>query len=246
MAKEITSDGITTTIKDNGITQTISDGNYSADTQNTSKIHSQSGRVESATSRNVETNGNSQEYCWTRGVTCEANVKVVGNPDQFEGSNLRKIHNHLKELAGLLVQRGDNSRSLTLPKLPTIDFKKIVSKMSSSTATSLSIPTPNIKSWEDIPIHAAKIASYIQTVGISNTMEQAARAAALEIERQAMQQAINIKHQAKNMKDQLEIKPAAGSESTQDLDEIPEYNIDRKTVYGTIDFELLTELEKNV
>jgi hypothetical protein len=59
MGKEIKSDGITTTISDNGVTQTISDGNYSADTRNTSKIHSQSGRIESATSRNIETNGNS-------------------------------------------------------------------------------------------------------------------------------------------------------------------------------------------
>ena len=40
MGKEIKSDGITTTISDNGVTQTISDGNYSADTRNTSKIHS--------------------------------------------------------------------------------------------------------------------------------------------------------------------------------------------------------------
>ena len=40
MGKEIISDGITTTINDNGTIQTISDGNYSADTKNTSKIHS--------------------------------------------------------------------------------------------------------------------------------------------------------------------------------------------------------------
>lgn len=160
MGKEIKSDGITTTISDNGVTQTISDGNYSADTRNTSKIHSQSGRVESATSRNIETNGNSQEYCWSRGVTCESNVKVVGNPEQFEGSVLNKIHDSLSELASLLVQREDNSRSLSLPSLPKLDFTSITSAMSSSVASSLTPPTPNIKSWEDIAIHAAKMAAW--------------------------------------------------------------------------------------
>jgi hypothetical protein len=40
MGKEIKSDGINTTINDNGNIQNISDGNYSANTKNTSKIHS--------------------------------------------------------------------------------------------------------------------------------------------------------------------------------------------------------------
>lgn len=246
MGKEIKSDGITTTISDNGVTQTISDGNYSADTRNTSKIHSQSGRIESATSRNIETNGNSQEYCWSRGVTCEANVKVVGNPDQFEGSVLNKIHESLSEFAALLVQREDNSRSLSLPSLPKLDFASITSTMSSSVASSLSPPTPNIKSLEDIAIHTAKMAEWTSSVNAANIAERAARAAALQIERQVMQQAENLKNAADNLVDMVSGNSLAGSTATQDITENPEYNIDRKTVYGTIDMEYLTNLEKLV
>lgn len=246
MGKEIKSDGITTTISDNGVTQTISDGNYSADTRNTSKIHSQSGRVESATSRNIETNGNSQEYCWSRGVTCESNVKVVGNPEQFEGSVLNKIHDSLSELAALLVQRGDNSRSLSLPSLPKIDYAKITSTMSSSLSSSLSPPTPNIKSFEDIAIYTAKMTEWVGSINSANIAERAARSAALQIERQVMQQAENIKSAGENLGDMLSGNPFAGSTATQDITENAEYNIDRKTVYGTVDMEYLTNLEKLV
>lgn len=246
MGKKIKSDGITTTISDNGVTQTISDGNYSADTRNTSKIHSQSGRVESATSRNIETNGNSQEYCWSRGVTCESNVKVVGNPEQFEGSVLNKIHDSLSELASLLVQREDNSRSLSLPSLPKLDFASITSSMSSSVASSLTPPTPNIKSWEDIAIHAAKMAEWAGQVNGANIAERAARAAALQVERQVMQQAENIKSAGDNLGDMLSGNSLAGSTATQDNAENAEYNIDRKTVYGTTDMEYITHLERYV
>lgn len=246
MGKEIISDGITTTINDNGTIQTISDGNYSADTKNTSKIHSQSGRIESATSRNVETNGNSQEYCWTRGVTCESNIKVVGNPEQFEGSTLNKIHNHLSELAALMVQPGDNRRSLSLPSLPKIDFTKITSSMSSSISSSLAPPTPNIKSFSDIAIYSAKIAAWVGSVNAANVTERAARAASLEIERQVMQQEENLKDSAENMKEMLSKNPLAGSTSTQDIDGIPEPNIDRKTIYGAVDMDYLTNLQRNI
>ena len=246
MGKEIKSDGINTTINDNGNIQNISDGNYSANTKNTSKIHSQSGRIESATSRNIETNGNSQEYCWTRGVTCESNVKVVGNPDQFEGSTLKKIHKHLNELAALIVQPGDNRRSLASPSLPKIDFAKVTSTMSSSISSSLAPPTPNIKTWEDIAIHAAKFAAWVGTVSGANIAERAARAAALEIERQVMQQAENLKDAAEDMKEKFIKNPFAGSASTQDADETPKPNIERKTVFGAVDMDYLTNLEKNV
>lgn len=246
MGKEIKSDGITTTISDNGVVQSISDGNYSADTKNTSKIHSQSGRVESATSRNVETTGNSQEYCWTRGVTCESNVKVVGNPEQFEGSTLNKIHEHLSELAALLVQPGDNRRSLSLPSLPKLDFTKITSSMTSSMSASLSPPTPYIKSWDDIATYTANFAEWFGKINASNVRERATRAAALEIERQALQQEENIRSASENVKDILTRNPLVGSTSTQDIAKTPEYNIDRRTVYGTIDMDYITNLEKNV
>lgn len=246
MGKEIKSDGINTTINDNGNVQTISDGNYSANTKNTSKIHSQSGRIESATSRNVETNGNSQEYCWTRGVTCEASLKVVGNPDQFEGSTLRKIHAHLNELAALMVQPGDNRKSLSLPSLPKLNFAKITSSMSSSLSSSLAPPTPNIKSWEDIAIHAAKFAAWAGSVNASNIAYRAAKAGALEIERQVMQQKENLEDATEDLKELFTKNPFAGSASTQDIEEIPENNIDRQTVYNSVDMDYLTNLERNV
>jgi hypothetical protein len=40
--------------------------------------------------------------------------------------------------------------------------------------------------------------------------------------------------------------PFAGSASTQDADEIPKPNIERKTVFGAVDMDYLTNLEKNV
>ena len=233
MGKEVKSDGIITTISDNGSTQTISDANYSADTKNTSKIHSQSGRIESATSRNIEINGNSQEYCWARGITCESNVKVVGNPEQFEGSILNKIHDSLSELASLLVQRGDNSRSLSLPGLPKIDYAKITSTMSSSLSASLSPPTPNIKTLDDIATYAAEFESWASQVNAANVAERSARAAALQAERTQMQQKLNVDG------------ALGGSSATQDLG-VPEYNTDRKTVYGTTDMEYITNLERYV
>ena len=173
-------------------------------------------------------------------------MKVVGNPEQFEGSSLNKIHNHLSELAALMVQPGDNRRSLSLPSLPKIDFEKITSSMTSSVASSLTPPTPNIKSWDDIAIYTAKISTWMLSVNAANVAEKAIRAAALEIERQMMQQEENLNDAAENMKEMLSKNPFAGSTSTQDFDEIPEPNIDRKTVYGTVDMDYLTNLERNI
>ena len=173
-------------------------------------------------------------------------MKVVGNPEQFEGSSLNKIHNHLSELAALMVQPGDNRRSLSLPSLPKIDFEKITSSMTSSVASSLTPPTPNVKSWADIAIYTAKISTWVVSVNAANIAERAIRAAALEIERQMMQQEENLSDSAENMKEMLSKNPFAGSTSTQDIDEIPEPNIDRKTVYGTVDMDYLTNLERNI
>ena len=91
MSNKITSDGINTTIEYNGVREVISDGNYSAETSNVRKTHSNSGIQETGTQKNIDIRGNSQETCYTRGVTCEADIKIVGNPDQFDGKNYRKL-----------------------------------------------------------------------------------------------------------------------------------------------------------
>ena len=115
MSKTITSDGINTTIEYNGVKEVVSDGNYSANTPNVNKIHSESGIEFTANQLNIDIKGNEQETCYTKGVTCESSIKVVGNPDQFDGSNYRKLHNALCELSALVVQQGNDKKSLGFP-----------------------------------------------------------------------------------------------------------------------------------
>ena len=245
MGETFISDGTNIEFKGDGRNWKSSDGNFSTDTKNTSTICSQSGRVESATSRNVETNGNSQEYCWTRGITCESSVKVVGNPDQFEGSTLNKIHDSLTELASLMVQKRDNSASVSLPGLPKLDFAAMTSTLTSSLSSSMAIPTPNIKSLEDIPIHAGKVAAYVSTINASNMAERSARAVALEAERQSIQKTENMLNASEVMLERLAKNPFAGSVSTQDIAEPLSFTIDRQTVYGTVNMDYTTSLERN-
>lgn len=244
MGETYTSDGLHAEFKGDGRNWKSSDGNFSADTKNTSTICSQSGRVESATSRNVEINGNSQEYCWTRGITCESSVKVVGNPDQFEGSTLNKIHDSLTELASLMVQKRDNSASVSLPGLPKLDLVAMTSTMTSSLSSTMTIPTPNIKSWEDIPNYTSKVSAYVSAINASNEAERTTRAVALDAERKALHKTEHMLNASEVMLERLNKNPYAGSLSTQDITEPLSFTTDRQTVLGTVNMDHTTSLQK--
>lgn len=246
MSNKITSDGINTTIEYNGVREVISDGNYSAETSNVRKTHSNSGIQETGTQRNIDIRGNSQENCYTRGVTCEADIKIIGNPDQFDGKNYRKLQKALSELAGLVVQSGDDKKSLKLPPLPSLDFSKIVNNMTSEFSSKNPPPVPQIKSLSDVGIFMAEMTKWQTECYTSDIAERALRAAKLEAERQYMQYEENLISQANEMIDSVENLFSSGSQATEDREEKASYNIDRKTLFQTIPFEYITELEKKL
>ena len=246
MSNKITSDGINTTIEYNGVREVISDGNYSAETSNVRKTHSNSGIQETGTQRNIDIRGNSQETCYTRGVTCESDIKIIGNPEQFDGKNYRKLQKALSELAGLVVQSGDDKKSLKLPPLPSLDFSKIVNSMTSEFSSKNPPPVPQIKSLSDVGIFIADITKWKTECYTSDVAERALRAAKLEAERQYMQYEENLISQANEMIDSIENLFSSGSQATEDREEKASYNIDRKTLFQTIPFEYITELEKKL
>lgn len=246
MSNKITSDGINTTIEYNGVREVISDGNYSAETSNVRKTHSNSGIQETGTQRNIDIRGNSQETCYTRGVTCESDIKIIGNPEQFDGKNYRKLQKALSELAGLVVQSGDDKKSLKLPPLPSLDFSKLVNSMTSEFSSKNPPPVPQIKSLSDVGIFMAKMAKWQAECYTSDIAERALRAAKLEVERQYMQYEENLISQANEMIDSVENLFSSGSQATEDRAEKASYNIDRKTLFQAIPFEYITELEKKL
>lgn len=250
MARKYTSDGINTTLEYGyGVRETISDGNYSADTGSVRKTHSASGLQESATQRNVDVQGNSQETCYSRGVTCESNVKVVGNPDQFDGAYYRKAHKALGELAALLVQPGDDKKSSEMPDFPSIDFPKVLSNMSSAFAATTPPPTPHIKKFADIGTYVKQMASWYSNFLSADKAEVALRAGQLELEKQATQQVENIKAQAQETLNSAEtmLKGGipSGSGATEDRDKKVSYNIETKTVLNTVNQDYLIEVERH-
>lgn len=250
MARKYTSDGINTTLEYGfGVRENISDGNYSADTGSVRKTHSASGLQESATQRNVDVQGNSQETCYSRGVTCESNVKVVGNPDQFDGAYYRKAHKALGELAALLVQPGDDKKSSSMPSFPSLDFPKVLSNMSSSFAATTPPPTPHIKKFADIGTYIGSLGSWYGNFISADSAEVALRAGQLELEKQGTQQLENIKAQAQETLNSAETMlkggiPAGGG-STEDRDGEVSYNIETKTVLNTVNQDYLIEVERH-
>ena len=249
MTKKITSDGINTSIEYNGVKEVISDGNYSAQTKNVNKTHSVSGIEETGSQRNVDIKGNSQETCYTRGVTCEANIKVVGNPDQFDGTNYRKVHKALGELAGIVVQQGDDKQSLDFPSFPSIDFGRVLENMSSSYPATTPPPTPHISNLLDAGLFVAEIGAWYAGYISADAAELALRAGKLEIERQIMQSYENIKTQGEKAIEAIEnldFSALFGGTATEDKDKEISYNIDRKTLYTSVNSEYITELEKNL
>ena len=250
MARKYTSDGINTTLEYGfGVRENVSDGNYSADTGSVRKTHSASGLQESATQRNVDIQGNSQESCYSRGVTCESNVKVVGNPDQFDGAYYKKAHKALAELASLLTQPGDDKKSASTPDFPAIDFPQVLSNMSSSYAATKPPPTPHIKKLADIGTYLGEMASWYSGFLSADSAEVALRAGQLEVEKQATQQVENIKAQAQetinSAETMLEGGIPAGSGATQDRNKKVSYNIETKTVLNTVNQDYLIEVERH-
>lgn len=249
MSKKITSDGINTSIEYNGVKEVISDGNYSAQTSNVYKTHSVSGIEETATQRNVDIKGNSQETCYTRGVTCESNIKVVGNPDQFDGTNFRKVHKALGELAGLVVQQGDDKKSLDFPSFPSIDFGRVMENMSSAYPATVPPPTPHISNLLDAGLFVAEIGVWYAGYISADTAELALRAAKTEVERQIMQSYENAKSQGEKIieaVENLDFSSLFGSSATEDKDKEISYNIDRKTLYTSVNPDYIIELEKQL
>lgn len=250
MARKYTSDGINTTLEyGHGVKENISDGNYSADTGSVRKTHSASGLQESATQRNVDITGNSQENAYTRGVTCEANIRVVGNPDQFDGTYYKKAHKALGELSGILVQSGDDKKQMAMPSFPSIDFNKVLSNMSSSYAAKTPPPTPHIKKLADIGTYISEMAKWFSGFLSADSAEVALRAGKMELEKQAKQQIENIKAHAQETLNSAEALLSggvpSGSGATEDRDKQVSYTIDSSTLLNSVNQDYLNEVERH-
>jgi hypothetical protein len=250
MARKYTSDGINTTLEYGfGVRETVSDANYSADTGSVRKTHSESGIQETATQRNVDIKGNSQETYYTRGVTCESSIKVVGNPDQFDGAYYKKAHKALAELAALLTQPGDDKKSSSMPSFPSIDLKQAIGNMSSSYAATNPPPTPHISKASDVMDYLSAIGKWFGNYVSADSAEVAMRAGQLELEKQANQQLENAKAQAQETINSAEAILSggipAGSGATEDRNKEVSYEIDQKTVLNTVNQDHLIEIQRH-
>lgn len=246
MSTKITSNGHDVKLEYNGVTERVStNGNYSTNTQSVAKSNAETVQV-TANQRNVDIKGNSQENCYTRGITCEAEIKIVGNPNQFDPKYHNKLQRAQAELAGLLVQSGDDRKSVKPPLLPTFDFAKIVSSMTSEFSSKNPPPIPNIKSWYDVGPYLAKFAKWKTECYTADTAYKALKAAKLEAESQYMQYQENLISQANEMIERFENLFESGSPASEDREKDAKPNIDRTTLFQTIPFEYITELEKNL
>lgn len=246
MSEEIKSDGFTLKRNCNGVTETVSSsGFYSANTPEVFKTNSETIQ-ETANQRNVDIRGNSQETCFTRGVTCEADIKVVGNPNQFDPKYHNKLHRAQTELAALLVQSGDDAKSVKPPLMPNFDFSKIISSFTSEFSSKNPPPVPNIKSWYDVGPYLADMAVWKTECYTADTAYKALKAAKLEAESQYMQYEENLKAAANDMIERFENLFESGSPATEDRKKDAKPNIDRKTLYQTIPFSHITEIEKHL
>lgn len=226
----VTSNGNTTTVERNGVTQNISFGEYSATTPLTSIQCSHSGVRVNGSSRNVDITGNSQENYAGRGLTCEYSIRVVGSPELFEATAQIAADNALNDLVGLMLQPGDDRNFQMGDLIPKLNFRQIVSKMTSSAQSDLTPPAPTIKSFEDVPIETAKLASWFSSLSLSNLAFQAAKAAALEVERQVTQQAINIQRTAEALGNQFGLGEGSASSPSSEEKSESSYNITRQDV----------------
>lgn len=199
MSKRITSDGKNIKIQTDGVIQKVSEGTYQSNSPITATTHSQNGLRESGTTRNVEVSGNSQEVCAGRGVTSEYNLKICGSPELFTGQAQRTADAAVAKLAGLSMQPGDNRHSASKSPIPIPDFTKVVTSMTSSLQNALQPNLPEIARLQDFPIFFAKLGAWFASLSAANLAEGAARAAALEIDRQIEQTKIALEAKMKEM-----------------------------------------------
>ena len=247
MSTKITSNGTQVKLEYDGIKETVStNGTYSAQTGMVSKTNSPQGIQVTGAQRNIDIRGNSQENCYTRGVTCEADVKVVGNPNQFDPTFHIKLQRAQAELAGLLVQSGDDRKSVKPSIIPSFDFSKIVKALTSAFSSKNPPPVPNIKSWYDVGPYLAKLISWKTECYTADTAYKALKAAALEAESQYMQYQENLICQANDMIERVENLFESGSPATEDKEREAKPNIDIKTIVQTIPSDYINELEKHV
>lgn len=246
MSEEIKSDGFTLKRNCNGVTETVSSsGFYSANTSDVFKTNAETIQ-ETANQRNVDIKGNSQETCYTRGVTCEADIKVVGNPNQFDPKYHNKLQRAQAELAGLLVQSGDDAKSVKPPLIPSFDFSKVVKAITSAFSSENPPPMPNIKSEHDVPPFFAEFIKWKTECYTADAGYRALKAAALEAESQYMQYVENQKAAANDIIERFENLFDSGSPATEDRKKDAKPNIDRKTLFQTIPFQHITEIEKHL
>lgn len=242
MSKRITSDGKNIKIQTDGVVQDISQGKYHTTSGITTSSHNQNGTRESGTTRNTEYTGNSQEVCAGRGVTSEYNLKICGTPELFSGQAQRTADAAVAKLTGLSLQSGDNRHSQAPSGIPMPDFTKVVTSMTSSLQNTLQPNLPEIARLADFPVFFAKLGAWFASLSAANLAEGAARAAALEIDRQIEQTKIAVEAKMKAMGESpekianaiTEALSGGGSSPTAPATEDNEgvaYNITRRDVY---------------
>lgn len=242
MSKRITSDGKNIKIQTNGVVQDVSQGKYHSTSGITTASHNQNGSRESGTTRNTEYTGNSQEVCAGRGVTSEYNLKVCGTPELFSGQAQRTADAAVAKLTGLTLQTGDDRHAKTESGIPMPDFTKVVTCMTSSFQNTLQPNLPEIARLADFPVFFAKLGAWFASLSAANLAEGAARAAALEIDRQIEQTKIAIEAKMKAMGESPEkianaitdALSGGGSSPSAPATEDKEgatYNITRRDVY---------------
>jgi hypothetical protein len=249
MGRIYKSDGLKTTLDYNGKTEEVTTNNYSGTTEQVQKIHSQEGIQMTSSQLNIEVKGNSQETCYTRGLTCESSIKVVGNPDQFDGAYYKKAHQALAQTASMLVQPPDGKKSSAMPSFPAIDLKQAIGNMSSSYAATNPPPTPHISKASDVVDYLSAVGKWFSGYVSADAAEVAARSVALEAEKQATQQVENLKAQAQETINSAEATLAggipAGSGATEDRPGQVEYGLDEATVLNGVNQPHLIEIERH-
>lgn len=190
--RTVQSDGITTKIVNNGIEQTFTPNRYTVSTPLTDTTYTNGNFHQYAETRNIDVLGNSQENYAGRGVTSEYNVKIVGSPDMFSGNAQRGADKALSQLVGVLLQQGDDRNFAPGNPMGEIDLKSVTSSMASSWQTAMCPTLSPIRELSDIPVVLGELVAWGEGIKIADAAEQAAKAAAYELERQAKRVQENI------------------------------------------------------
>lgn len=230
----ISSDGNNVKISTDGVTQNVSKGCYESHSDITNTRFSMNGLRESGNTRNVEVSGNSQESYAGSGLTSEYRLKVVGSPDLFTGEAQRMADAALADLTGLLLQTGDDRNSAPASPLPSFDPQQVVTKMTSSYQNMITPDLPQITRLADIPKFAAAAATWFSGLSVANMAEAAARAGALEIERQIEQAQIALEKKKEEFGNMLDFSSSTPSAPSNEDKQNVSRNITRKEVYETI------------